>query len=124
MMQALGFANKNKETGVLILVATIVWMIATVRAIVPGGLRLPFLGFGPRSTGTSNPEMKTTRPTVTFADVGGMDEAKEQIRKIVENRLKPRKFGKYGVVRNGILLTALAEVGRLFWLRRQRESSV
>src|SRR6266498_1205304 len=48
MMQSLGFTNKNTETGVLILVATIIWMIATVRVIVPGGLRLPFGGFRPR----------------------------------------------------------------------------
>ena len=41
MMQSLGFTSKNKETGVLILVATMVWMIATVRVIVSGGLRLP-----------------------------------------------------------------------------------
>jgi hypothetical protein len=39
LMQSLGFTSKNRETGVLILIGTIVWMIATVRVIVPGGLR-------------------------------------------------------------------------------------
>ncbi len=104
MMSALGFTSKNKETGVLILLATIAWIIATVRVIVPGGLRLRAFGFRSHPKTTSPPEIKTTRPGVTFADVGGMEEAKAQIRQIVENRLRPEKFGKYGVVRNGILL--------------------
>ncbi len=104
MMSALGFTSKNKETGVLILVATIVWIIATVRVMVPGGLRLPAFGFRSHPKTTSTPEIKTTRPSVTFADVGGMEEAKAQIRQVVENRLSPQKFDRYGVVRNGILL--------------------
>jgi ATPase family associated with various cellular activities (AAA) len=114
MMQSLGFTNQNKETGVLILIARIIWMIATVRVIVPGRLRLPFGGFRPRLAGTSAPEVKATRPAVRFADVGGMDEAKDQIRRIVENRLKPEKFGKYGVVRNGILLHGPRGSGKTF----------
>jgi hypothetical protein len=68
MVQSLGFTNKNKETGVLILVATIVWMIATVRVIVPGGLRLPSFGFRTRLVGSPAPEVNTTRPAVTFAE--------------------------------------------------------
>jgi len=114
VMQSLGFTSKNKETGVLILVATIVWMIATVRVIVPGGLRLPAFGRGLRPPGTTAPEMKTTRPTVRFADIGGMDEAKAQIRQIVENRLKPGRFDRYGVVRNGILLYGPRGSGKTF----------
>ena len=112
MMSALGFTSKNKETGVLILVATIAWMIATVRVIVPGGLRLP--GFRTRTPAASAPPMKTTRPIVTFSDVGGMEEAKAQIRQVVENRLRPEKFGRYGVVRNGILLHGPQGSGKTF----------
>ncbi|MGH8335559.1 MAG: hypothetical protein ACRETL_01755 [Gammaproteobacteria bacterium] len=89
MMTALGFSSKNKETGVLILVATIVWIIAAVRVIAPGGLRIPAFGLRPRLQGADAPEMKATRPSVTFADVGGMQEAKAQIQRVVENRLKP-----------------------------------
>ena len=114
MMGALGFTSKNKETGVLILIATIVWMIATVRVIAPGGLRLPTMAIRPRLASPRAPEMKTTRPTVRFADVGGMDEAKSQIRQLVENRLQPRKLGKYGVVRNGILLHGPRGSGKTF----------
>ena len=114
MMQSLGFTSKNKETGVLILVATIVWMIATVRVILPGGLRLPAFGRGLRPPGTTAPEMKTTCPTARFADVGGMEDAKAQIRGVVENRLKPGKLGKYGVVRNGVLLHGPRGSGKTF----------
>jgi transitional endoplasmic reticulum ATPase len=114
MMQSLGFTSKNKETGVLVLIATIVWMIATVRVIVPGGLRLPALGLGPRFAGGRAPDMKTTRPTVKFADVGGMEEAKSQVRQLVENRLQPGRFSKYGVVRNGILLHGPRGSGKTF----------
>jgi len=114
MMQSLGFTSKNKETGVLILVATIVWMIATVRVIVPGGLRLRTLGLRPRLAGGRAPDVKTTRPTVRFADVGGMEEVKSQIRQLVENRLHPGRFSKYGVVRNGILLHGPRGSGKTF----------
>jgi hypothetical protein len=69
MMQSLGFTSKNKETGVLILVATMVWMIATVRIVVSGGLRLPAFGLRTRLARPTAPEMTTTRPTVRFADV-------------------------------------------------------
>jgi len=43
-------------------------------------------------------------PKVNFSDVGGMESAKQQIRAVVENRLDPGKYSKYGVVQNGILL--------------------
>ena len=102
-MRALGFENRNKTEGFLILVSTLVWLAMTLRVLF-GGFRLPSLGFGIPGFGNRAPEIRTTRPSVTFADVGGMDEAKQQIREIVENRLHPGKFGKYGVVRNGILL--------------------
>jgi len=114
MMETLGFTSRNKETGVLILVATIIWMIATVRVIVPGGLRLRAFGFRSRPPGARAPEMKTTRPMVRFADVGGMEEAKSQIRELVENRLQPGKFAKYGVIRNGILLHGPRGSGKTF----------
>lgn len=114
MMQSLGFTNKNTETGVLILVATIIWMIATVRVIVPGGLRLPSLSFGHKAFVTGPPRVETTRPKVTFADVGGCDDVKKQIREIVQDRLNPGKLKRYGVVRNGILLHGPRGSGKTF----------
>lgn len=112
-MNSLGFTNRNTDMGVLILVATIVWILATVRVFF-GWLRLPFGGLGSRARSGSAPEMKVTRPSIKFSDVGGMEEAKEQIRQIVENRLHPGKFGKYGVVRNGILLHGPRGSGKTF----------
>jgi len=114
MMQSLGFTSKNKETGVLILVATIVWMIATVKVIVPGGLRLPSFRSGHKAFVAQTPRVETTRPKVTFADVGGCDDAKERIREIVQNRLNPGKLKQYGVVRNGILLHGPRGSGKTF----------
>src|ERR1017187_8996385 len=114
MMQSLGFTSKNKETGVLVLVATMVWMIATVRVIVPGGLRLPGFSFGHEAFATQPPRVETTRPTVSFADVGGCDDAKKQITEIVQNRLNPGWLKQYGVVRNGILLHGPRGSGKTF----------
>jgi len=112
-MNSLGFANRNADTGVLILVATILWILASVSAFF-GWLRLPSFGFGSRAISASPPEMKVTRPKLRFSDVGGMEDAKEQIRQIVENRINPGKFGKYGVVRNGILLHGPRGSGKTF----------
>jgi transitional endoplasmic reticulum ATPase len=114
-MLSLGFENRNKTEGFLILVSTLVWLAASLRILF--GFRLPTSGFGfglPALTKNRVPEMKTTRPSLTFADVGGMEDAKRQIREIVENRLHPGRFRKYGVVRNGILLHGPRGSGKTF----------
>jgi transitional endoplasmic reticulum ATPase len=51
---------------------------------------------------------------VRFADVGGMEEAKQQIRELVESKLNPGKYRKYGMVRNGILLYGPQGSGKTF----------
>jgi len=51
---------------------------------------------------------------LTFADVGGMEEAKRQLRELVESRLSPGKYRKYGMVRNGILLYGPEGSGKTF----------
>ena len=51
-------------------------------------------------------------PTLTFADVGGLEEAKKQIRDLVQVNLHGKKFGEYGVFRNGILLHGPAGDGK------------
>jgi transitional endoplasmic reticulum ATPase len=53
-------------------------------------------------------------PATRFADVGGMEEAKRQIRRLVENRLHPEKFERYRVVQNGILLHGPRGTGKTF----------
>jgi transitional endoplasmic reticulum ATPase len=53
-------------------------------------------------------------PKVRFAEVGGMEGAKQQIREVVESRLNPQKYARYGVNRNGILLYGPRGSGKTF----------
>ena len=55
-----------------------------------------------------------TKPALTFADVGGLEEAKKQIRDLVLANLNGKKFGQYGVFRNGILLHGPRGTGKTF----------
>ena len=54
------------------------------------------------------------RPTLTFADVGGLEEVKRQIRELIQANLDARRFGHYGVSRNGILLHGPQGTGKTF----------
>ena len=56
-------------------------------------------------------------PAERFADVGGTDEAKEQIRQLVQGHLDPGKYERYGLVRNGILLYGPRGTGKTFLAR-------
>jgi AAA+ superfamily predicted ATPase len=53
-------------------------------------------------------------PARTFADVGGLEESKKQIRDLVQANLNGKKFGDYGVFRNGILLHGPRGTGKTF----------
>ena len=53
-------------------------------------------------------------PALTFADVGGLEESKKQIRDLVQANLNGKKFGEYGVFRNGILLHGPRGTGKTF----------
>ena len=54
------------------------------------------------------------KPTLTFADVGGLEEPKKQIRELVQANLEGRRFDQYGVSRNGILLHGPRGTGKTF----------
>jgi transitional endoplasmic reticulum ATPase len=56
----------------------------------------------------------TRKAALTFADVGGLEEAKQQIRELVQANLDGRRLGKYGVCRNGILLHGPRGTGKTF----------
>src|SRR5271157_5478391 len=56
-------------------------------------------------------------PAERFADLGGMEEAKEQIRQVVQGHLNPKKYERYGLVRNGILLYGRRGTGKTFLAR-------
>jgi transitional endoplasmic reticulum ATPase len=53
-------------------------------------------------------------PSVKYADVGGLDRQKEQIRAVVRNRLNSERYRKYRVVQNGILLHGPRGTGKSF----------
>jgi transitional endoplasmic reticulum ATPase len=56
-------------------------------------------------------------PSERFADVGGMDNAKDQIRGVIQAHLQPEKYNKYGVVRNGVLLYGPRGTGKTLLAR-------
>lgn len=56
-------------------------------------------------------------PTEQFVDVGGLQEAKEQIRSVVQAHLRPEKSKRYGLLRNGILLHGPRGTGKTFLAR-------
>jgi transitional endoplasmic reticulum ATPase len=56
-------------------------------------------------------------PIQRFVDVGGMDDAKEQTRQLVQAHLKPGKYERYGLLRNGILLYGPRGTGKTFLAR-------
>jgi transitional endoplasmic reticulum ATPase len=56
-------------------------------------------------------------PSDRFADIGGMEDAKEQVRAVVIAQLKPSKYERYGVLQNGILLHGPRGTGKTFLAR-------
>jgi transitional endoplasmic reticulum ATPase len=56
----------------------------------------------------------STVPRVRFSEVGGLEQAKEQIGQLVRGQLEPAKYKPYGVVRNGILLHGPRGSGKTF----------
>ena len=56
-------------------------------------------------------------PAERFTDVGGMEDAKEQIGLMVVAHLKPGKYERYGLLRNGILLYGPRGTGKTFLAR-------
>ena len=73
-------------------------------------------GSGPRLQVQQQPVVRIV-PSERFADVGGLDDAKEQIRQLVQGQLNPGKYERYGLVRNGILLYGPRGTGKTFLAR-------
>lgn len=101
----------------------IVWMVVFFRVFLSrpreGPKAIPAVaGIGIRRPAPS-PAVEVVRnvPDVRFADVGGMDDAKEQIRLVVLAHLKPGKYERYGLLRNGILLYGPRGTGKTFLAR-------
>ena len=62
----------------------------------------------------SSDHSRVQTPAFTFADIGGLEGAKRQIRELVYANLNGKKFGQYGVSRNGILLHGPRGTGKTF----------
>jgi hypothetical protein len=60
----LGFEDRNKTEGFLILVSTLIWLVATLRTLFRG-FRLPVL-FGSRALTTRSPRQVKTRSNFTL----------------------------------------------------------
>ena len=94
----------------------IVWIVSLFRILLPK----PTQRRSPSAIGPgSRPTPKTTEalrklPAERFADVGGMEEAKEQLRQLIQGHLNPEKYERYGLVRNGILLYGPRGTGKTF----------
>ena len=56
-------------------------------------------------------------PSERFADLGGMDDAKDQIRQMVGAHLRPETSKRYGLLRNGILLYGPRGTGKTLLAR-------
>lgn len=74
---------------------------------------------GPAPSPVPPPALEVVRnvPPERFADLGGMEDAKEQIRQVVQGHLKSGKYERYGVLRNGILLYGPRGTGKTFLAR-------
>ncbi len=108
------FGMSRNRTGFwLILTAILFWGISVVRILFS---RLKAKAApGPRSPSTpAFQEALRTVPEVRFADVGGLETEKQLIRELVESRLKFKRYHKYGITRNGILLHGPRGSGKSF----------
>src|SRR5579863_2638927 len=127
-LEAFGM-TRNRAGFRLILVAIIVWWVTvfwiifsrgkTQKAAVASGPNPTLSSQSPYSAPnrvSSSPEQqKSTRvPGLRFSDIGGLEDEKQQIRDLVESRIQPGKYTKYGVVRNGILLYGPPGSGKTF----------
>lgn len=116
----LGVKLRSDVFGLLIFGLIGMWWIAFFWIIMPhrNAKRRPVQAAASQSNPSTTvqqrggPELRLTK--VRFADVGGMEEAKQQIREVVETRLNPKKYAAYGVNRNGILLYGPQGSGKTF----------
>ena len=87
----------------ILLGAVIFWMFRRAR----GGLNQAL------SIGKSQAKLLDNRPSVTFADVAGAEEAKQELAEIVEFLKNPQKFAKVGAkIPRGVLLTGPPGTGK------------
>ena len=121
--------TRNRAGFRFILVAIIVWWVTVFwiifsrgtarKAAVATGSTQPVSQHSPYPPSNQVPaipqaQMSQRVPELRFADGGGLEDEKQQIRELVESRMQPGKYTKYGVVRNGILLYGPPGSGKTF----------
>jgi len=98
----------------------IAWLISVVRILRSERKQQLRKTAAPSYTATHLPETKATShdvPPLSFADIGGMDDAKDQIRQMVEAHVRPERSKRYGLSRNGILLYGPRRAGKTLLAR-------
>ncbi|HUY13185.1 MAG TPA: AAA family ATPase [Terriglobia bacterium] len=107
MLQGLGVSRRETFypwlAGLAIFCGAVAWVLFPEAIVAMAGHRSQALI--PRAGGSRK---------LRYTDVGGMEEAKQQIRELVESRLNAGKYRKYGMVRNGILLYGPQGSGKTF----------
>ena len=121
--------TRNRTGFSLILAAILVWWVSVFwilfsrrrphKIAVPSGPTQPSASLSqPSAPGQASvmPEqgLPPRVPQLRFADVGGLEKEKQQIRELVRSRIEPGKYKKYGVVQNGILLYGPPGSGKTF----------
>lgn len=110
---ALKIAGFQGLTSVGLLIAAgaiLAWAVVSFRILKS---KPPLLS----APGTGSPHVpvrQSRRPKLTFSGVGGMESAKEEIRRVVAVRQNARRNRRYGVVQNGILLHGPRGSGKTF----------
>jgi cell division protease FtsH len=112
------FEIKEVNTTLLYLVGTIgpyILVIAIIWFFIIRQMRAPGGGGGVLSFGRSKAAVysKENRTNITFDDVAGADEAKEEVREIIEFLKHPGKFAKLGgSIPRGVLLVGPPGTGK------------
>jgi hypothetical protein len=101
----------------LVMLAGFAWQVSVLWILLarPKHRQIPMVAGPPRH---DQEEVRTKPvqnvPAERFEDVGGMETAKEQIREVIQAQLRPEKYKKYGVGRNGIRCMARVVPERRF----------
>jgi SpoVK/Ycf46/Vps4 family AAA+-type ATPase len=120
--------TRNRTGFQLILAAILVWWVAVFwiifsrrkaqKAAIASGPSPTFSSHSPHSakqvSAIPQQQISLKVPELRFADVGGLEEEKRQIRDLIESRMHPGKYSKYGLLRNGILLYGPPGSGKTF----------
>lgn len=97
------------------------WVVFLFRTVVsrakPSARAVPLVRGAPPPPRVQPKETVRNVRTHRFADIGGMDDAKEQIPQVVQAHVNPGKYARYGLIRNGILLYGPRGSGKTFLAR-------